>query len=139
MHEKAVEFYGQANNMSDLSRDGSDRETEWRYARLPQVWWKGVRMNQPKFLPGQKVCLEGGLTFEIRSIIWGEEKGWRYAPGDLSIHYHERELEPLQEPQKKKLYAFWDAGFIVFKDHEEHTKALVRIPEYDIEYPEDKK
>jgi hypothetical protein len=109
-------------------------------------------MQQPKFLPGQKVKPKTGVPFKISSVYWHKDE-WMYAPDEGFFHNKESDLELYQEPQKKKLYAYESDGFIFFKRHESNAHptnkdvsgydainwehVYKRIPEYDLEYPEE--
>ena len=98
-------------------------------------------MNQPRFKFGDKVRVTDYVAepCEIHSIKKEKDGFLYYISGkNFGLEYSESRLELYQEPQKKKLYAFWsedeDGVEIVFRPVGTHS-SMERCPEYDIEYP----
>lgn len=98
----------------------------------------GKEMNQPKFKFGERVQRKE-LVFNISHCYW--DNGFYYSGPGVDTYFQEHELESCQEPQEKKLYAYYQVDSfdrIVFHSSEigDVLKDLVREPKYDIEYPE---
>ena len=102
-------------------------------------------MNQPKYSFGQKLLFgdydEKSLCFEVKFIQ--KTNAWFLYSEDGDNFYAESHVELYQEPQKKKLYAWKydnDCEIIFCLSGEDlgRSEFCRRVPEYDIEYPEEK-
>lgn len=110
-------------------------------------------MNQPKFKIGDKVKAPGGKLFIVKGVSEWKDRPVMYFEDEIKIGYREDQLEPYQEPQKKKLCAYkqrhswqtmpkqggafingYKVTFIADIDMPE-IGDLERASEYDIEYP----
>lgn len=95
-------------------------------------------MNQPKFKFGDKLQdTRDGSEIVVTKI---KQIGDTYIYADGLDTVVEKCAELVCEPKKKKLYAYYlidryDA--VIFKRSENHNdpRAMMREPEYDIEYP----
>ena len=103
-------------------------------------------MKQPKFSFGDKVKRkDSNHTFYINGIyrlVYIEKETYSYNSTWREAPHAEDELEICNEPQKKILYAYGtETHFkIEFYDRKlDRVNGLIRIPEYDIEYPETNK
>lgn len=99
-------------------------------------------MKQPLFKFGDKVCrLDKRKAFVISKIVFcSDAKTYEYHDDEDNWEYEEH-IKPYQEPQKKKLYAYYlidSFDTVIHKKSENHNdpRPMQRISDYDIEYPE---
>ena len=102
-------------------------------------------MKQPRFKFGDKVLIPNSENpFEIRAISLYEGRFLISGPSKSGVNIctYDDEVGLLVEPQKKKLYAYYNTVVedVFFSPNPSlnHATEIRREPKYDIEYPVNK-